>query len=211
MAEYAQCPGFQGGSILGGVLGTATGLSMDQKSGQAVLAVRNGPELTSRGVPVTFNKSPLKSSCLSAHFLPLFSGTIVMEPGSGLGNFRHRSGLRWKILTGHNTHNNVLLGDPRVQIIHSHLGAFQRAEDRLPQTRVLPEGTGQLRAQTAELTLDKRPGGPPPITDLSTQHAPPPYAQDGASCFSMCGALSSLCLECHSYFKTHPAQMALSP
>lgn len=44
-----------------------------------------------------------------------------------------------KVQTGHNTHNNVLLGDARVQVIHSHLGAFQRAEDRLPETSALPE------------------------------------------------------------------------
>lgn len=43
--------------------------------------------------------------------------------------------MRFEILAGHSTHNNVLLGDSRVQIIHGHLGAFQRAEDRLPQTK----------------------------------------------------------------------------
>lgn len=47
-------------AVLGGVLGTSTGFSMDQKRGQAVLAVRNGPGLTSRGIPVTFSKLPPK-------------------------------------------------------------------------------------------------------------------------------------------------------
>lgn len=52
---------------------------------------------------------------------------------------------------GHNTHNNVLLGDSRVQIIHSHLGAFQRAEDRLPQTRALPEAKTNSSNRTHSL------------------------------------------------------------
>lgn len=35
-----------------------------------MLAARNGPELTHRGIPVTFSTSPLKSSHPSAHSPP---------------------------------------------------------------------------------------------------------------------------------------------
>lgn len=77
MAEYAQCPRFQGGSVLGGVLGTSSGFSMDQKRGQAALAVRNGPGLTSLGIPVTFNKLPPQSVPASAPTSP--TGITVAE------------------------------------------------------------------------------------------------------------------------------------
>lgn len=50
------------------------------------------------------------------------------------------------------------LGDSRVQIIHGHLGAFQRAEDRLPQieeryqklpeNRMLPDNSCALNGRT---------------------------------------------------------------
>ena len=75
--------------------------------------------------------------------------------------------MRSEILAGHSTHNNVLLGDSRVQIIHGHLGAFQRAEDRLPQieeryqklpeNRTLPDNSC---AQTAELISANDQEGP---------------------------------------------------
>ena len=69
--------------------------------------------------------------------------------------------MRSEILAGHSTHNNVLLGDSRVQIIHGHLGAFQRAEDRLPQIeeryQKLPDNSC---AQTAELISANDQEGP---------------------------------------------------
>lgn len=36
----------------------------------------------------------------------------------------------------HSTHNYIFLSDARVQVVHGHLGAFQGAEDGLPQNRV---------------------------------------------------------------------------
>lgn len=50
---------------------------MDQKRGQAVLAVRNGPGLTSLGIPVTFNKLPPQSAPASAPTSP--TGITVVE------------------------------------------------------------------------------------------------------------------------------------
>lgn len=67
------------------------------------------------------------------------------------------------------THNYIFLSDARVQVVYGHLGAFQGAEDRLPQNRV-----AKVRAE---------PGKPPrarrhwaPLTLVSTM-APPSCAQ----------------------------------
>lgn len=67
LAEHASAR-FQEGSILGGVLGTSTSLSMGPEKGTSCAGSEKWPGFISLGVSVTFNKSPTSST-----------GIIVME------------------------------------------------------------------------------------------------------------------------------------
>ena len=75
------------------------------EEGRNYAGVRNRPELTSRGVPVTFSKSPLKSSCLSAHFLPS-RGNSYGEALRGLCHGNEHVGLSKTVASM--MHSNLL-------------------------------------------------------------------------------------------------------
>ena len=122
--------------------------------------------------------------------------------------------MRCKILAGYSTHHDVLLSDSRVQIVHCHLGAFQGAEDRLPDKTVTRSHTTAMRS-TAARALGQRPGRPrgnPPRGPVTIRpHHPMLRAGTSHHLPDMPDTFRPLSLstECHSCFKTHPARVDL--